>query len=255
MTNKMSIHNVIKNIISIKKNHFIPWRDSFYMREIFLCQNEILKLASHPHYVNIYKNSEIYYWKNIAKWLYKSHQRNEIKKCLDIGCAYGTLALFCKRLFNSDIYCIDYIDTYISRELIERYKFKFQVNNIELDEFPWETKFDIIIFTEILEHLNFHPTITLKKIRNLLTDDGVLYLSTPDAARWGRVTKYYASLDLIPPPNRDMPIVDDHVYQYNKTELINVISDAGFKIDKFAYSPGILNRNRCFNLALKKNNS
>jgi predicted SAM-dependent methyltransferase len=45
--------------------------------------------------------------------------------------------------------------------------------------------------TEVLEHLNFHPVPTLKKVYNLLSENGALYLSTPDAYEWGKVNKYY----------------------------------------------------------------
>jgi len=40
-------------------------------------------------------------------------------------------------------------------------------------------------------------------------------------------------------------------YQYFKDELVSVIEQAGFKIEKFAYSPGALNRHFNFELSKK----
>jgi len=162
--------------------------------------------------------------------------------CLDIGCAYGTLAVFCKTNLKCDTCCTDYTAKYISRHLLNKYNIDFAVSNIELDEFPWDKKFDIILFTEVLEHLNFHPVATLRKIRNMLSDNGVLYISTPDASQWGRVTKYYERIADMPNPTAGIPIIDDHVYQYSVAEFRKIVHDAGFKIQKLKFAPGLINR-------------
>jgi hypothetical protein len=75
-----------------------------------------------------------------------------------------------------------------------------------------------------------------------MTRNGVLYISTPDARAWGKVTKYYKDYNLIPEPGIIKPIIDDHVYQYNIEEFRQIIDAAGFRISKLKYSPGILNR-------------
>jgi 2-polyprenyl-3-methyl-5-hydroxy-6-metoxy-1,4-benzoquinol methylase len=237
-----------KSKLFLNKLHILIYKSTAWMKEINNCQNEILFQSRHPHYIAAYKNEEISYWLHIPKWIYERRQVKRINKCLDIGCAYGTLALFCKRVLNCEVYCTDFGDTYINRALIEKYNFNFQINNIELDEFPWDFVFDIIVFTEILEHLNFHPLATLRKLHSLLADDGVLYLSTPDSSQWGRVTKYYPDLESMPKPQAGMPVVDDHVYQYEKDELLHLFSSAGFKIINFSYAPGVLNRHFNFEL-------
>ena len=109
-----------------------------------------------------------------------------------------------------------------------------------------------IILTEILEHFNYNPVPTLKKIRNLLTENGRLYLSTPDASQWGRVTKYYSTISDMPAPRRGLPLFDAHIYQYKKQELLNILISAGFVIQRFGYSPGYL-AGRHFNLTLNRN--
>ena len=40
--------------------------------------------------------------------------------------------------------------------------------------------------------------------------------------------------------------VDGHIWQYSKTELFSVLDSSGFRVDRFAYSPGLANRH--FNL-------
>lgn len=230
------------------ENHIIK---DLWLKEIGKCQNEICRLDGNSYYLNQYKNSELSYWYHIPKWIYEDNSQKKVTDCLDIGCAYGTLALYCKKLFNSNVYCTDFVDVHISKTLINYYNFIFNVNNIELDTFPWEEKFDVIIFTEVLEHLNFHPLPTLEKIYSLLKDDGYLYLSTPDALSWGKVTTYYSSLTDIPYPNKDLPPIDTHIYIYDKTELVDVLNSAGFKIKRFEYSAGSTGTKH-FNLTLIK---
>ncbi|MHC1723464.1 MAG: class I SAM-dependent methyltransferase [Aminipila sp.] len=224
---------------------------NFELEEIFKCQNEICKLDGNSYYLNQYKNSEISYWSHIPQWIYEDNRQKKVTNCLDIGCAYGTLALYCKKLFNCNVYCTDFIDVHLSKTLINYYNFLFSINNIELDPFPWEEKFDVIIFTEVLEHLNFHPLPTLKKIHSLLKDDGCLYLSTPDALSWGKITTYYPSLADIPYPNKDLPLIDTHIYIYDKKEILDVLNEAGFRIKRFAYSTGHTGAKH-FNLTLTK---
>jgi SAM-dependent methyltransferase len=43
---------------------------------------------------------------------------------------------------------------------------------------PLDDKFDVILCFEVLEHL-FNPLLFLESVRELLNDDGVIYLSTP----------------------------------------------------------------------------
>ena len=227
------------------------FKNEKWMQIILECQEEVLKHNPSDYYINSYQNSEKCYWINIPKWLYSDLRNIQVEKILDIGSGYGTLALFCQKLSQPEIYCIDYAESNLSKSLIEDKNIHFKVNNIEIDKFPWKDNFDIIIFTEILEHLNFNPKPTLRKIHDFLKTNGRLYLSTPDASEWGRITKYYKSLEEMPDPKKDVQIIDDHIYQYKKEELLRVMDNAGFKIIKFAYSPGVVDRH--FNLVLTKN--
>jgi SAM-dependent methyltransferase len=218
-------------------------RNRKWMREIRTCQREISATDPNPYYLKAYRDAEMWYWLRIPKWMAKlSVAGFQVRRVLDIGCAYGTLALFCRRTFDCEVYCTDFTDIYLSPALREKHSFKFAVNNIEREDFPWPIRFDAVIFTEVLEHLNFHPLPTLKKIRNLLTPGGKLFLTTPDAEEWGRASRYYARLEDIPLPGRPLPVVDDHVWQYTKEELFEVLDNSGFRIDRFGYSPGTPNR-------------
>jgi len=161
-------------------------RDQGWAKEIHRCQQEVSETDAHPHYLKAYRDAELWYWLHIPSWMTDLSKAGfKVNKVLDVGCAYGTLALFSQRMFNCEIYCTDFTDIYLSEKLKQNYNFNFAVNNIEREEFPWPLQFDVIIFTEVLEHLNFHPKPTLRKLRSLLLSNGKLFLTTPDAKEWG----------------------------------------------------------------------
>jgi 2-polyprenyl-3-methyl-5-hydroxy-6-metoxy-1,4-benzoquinol methylase len=102
---------------------------------------------------------------------------NRSKKLIDIGC-------------NDGVYCIPYakiggvsLGLDISSSLVEKARAKARglkcrfiqgdIENLNLDE-----KFDVALFSEVLEHL-LKPDSALRKIHSLLLPGGTLLISTP----------------------------------------------------------------------------
>ena len=59
--------------------------------------------------------------------------------------------------------------------------FNIKIDSINTDfNYPFKTikKYDVIFCLEILEHL-FNPLLFLEQLKNILTDNGYIYLSTP----------------------------------------------------------------------------
>jgi SAM-dependent methyltransferase len=222
-----------------------PW-----LRLLRECQQEIAEVGMHPHYARAYRAEEFHYWSHVPKWIDEDARTNRPARCLDVGCAYGTLLLFTKRLTGCEAYGIDFMNCFMNPAMVAKHGLRHAVCNIELAPCPFAGPFDVILFTEVLEHFNFRCVPTLEKLAGLLAPDGRLYLTTPDASEWGRVNKYYASCWDMPPPSNDWKgeVVDDHVWQFNITELIGCVLQAGLRIVRLEYSPGVLHRH--FNLTL-----
>jgi len=210
-----------------------PW-----YKVLLASQNEVCRLCDNEYYRSAYRSEELFYWHPVAKWLYQDAPLYRKGRILDLGSAYGTLAVYASRLFGSGAHCVDFTDCYLSDALREKYEMCFAVNNIELDPLPWEGQFDVIIFTEILEHLNFNPVPTLQKLRAALKPDGKLYLSTPDADDWGRLPSY-PSFRAMPMPQPDVPVVDAHIYQYTMTEVRELAAAAGFRVERAGHAIGV----------------
>jgi 2-polyprenyl-3-methyl-5-hydroxy-6-metoxy-1,4-benzoquinol methylase len=227
----------------------------------FDCQKEITTRTATPEpneygYAPRYRDAELGYWTHIPGWVYEDFRAaagSRTLRCLDVGCAYGTLLLYAAKSLGCELYATDFI-RYLDASLIDAYDIHYQINNIEREAFPWPLQFDVIFFTEILEHLNFKAKPTLQKLRKLLKPGGRLYLSTPDASQWGKQTKYYATYSEVPRLTLDSasPVIDDHVWQFDEAELRRLVAGAGFQIARFDYSPGSPGcGKRHFNLALE----
>ena len=103
-------------------------------------------------------------------------------RVLDVGCSNGfkTKMLFDKYDNIMHITGID-IDSNAINEAKENFaqnkKYKFELKNI--DDLDNNLKYDIINLSYVLQHLK-NPQKVLKKLRNLLTDRGVIIIKVPD---------------------------------------------------------------------------
>ena len=197
------------------------------------------------YYRKSYAPIEPRYWTKIAAWMVEDSinrsniQSRPVSSILDLGCGYGTLLAFSSDVYGAAGTCLDVVP-YLQPEIMNKYNLSFIECNIEKDPFPDDKQYDVIIMTEVLEHLNFQPVPTLRKACDSLSDGGAFFLSTPDAdSGWGRTMEHYASLDDIPAVDPDAEWVDGHIWQYNQRELEGILHEAGFEILRLEHSEGI----------------
>ena len=107
----------------------------------------------------------------------------EIKKgstILEFGCATGRMTKYMKENLDCKVYIVEY-----ERDAYDIAAY-FAVDGVcdDILKFTWATqfkniKFDAIIFADVLEHLS-RPEDVLKQCKNLLADDGKIYISIPN---------------------------------------------------------------------------
>jgi SAM-dependent methyltransferase len=202
----------------------------------------------HGYYATTYRRDEALYWASIPQWMRGDAAKHKTANVLDIGCGYGTLLALAADVYHAQAHCMDVV--HYMPGFGQARGFHFTPGNIQIDPVPPPGTFDVILMTEVLEHFNFDPVPTLKKILSALAPGGVFFLSTPDAAEWGRQTKYYSRLEDLPSASSSIPFIDDHVWIYSREELLDVVQQAGFVVSRFAYSPGVGHRH--FNLELRR---
>lgn len=153
-------------------------------------------------------------------------------KILDIGSGAGSLSIYLASKGNK-VLGIDIskkavvVGIQSARELgLKNVKFKKM-------QFPEEiktnTKFDMILFTEVIEHLK-DDALAIKKINRLLKTEGLLIISTPS------ITAPLHRLHLTQRFDKEV----GHLRRYSLTQLKNILKSNGFKILEIKKTEGII---------------
>lgn len=184
-------------------------------------------------------NRKIEYHKKFLEGVLK-----ENTAILDYGCGAGLFLNYIKNNYgNTDLYGVETNEASIS---YGREEFKLQIDT-EIQE----NKYDFICCYHVLEHIQY-PYKLLQKFRELLVDDGILYISVPEIVQ-------YDILDEASGANAvefEELYHLNHVNQFSRVSLRNLMARSGFEIvkeDGKLYGYTILCRKGSENVLTKEN--
>lgn len=204
-----------------------------------IVQDRLAAIYGPAHYYTThYRKEERGYFGQIPKWISRSCEKMDRNDyILDIGAAYGTLACYCASLCSAEVYTLDVLP-YLSLVAANEFHVSRIFGDVERID-PYWPQPSVVILTEVIEHFNFHPLLTVARIHKSMKPGGLLYLSTPDAnSSWGRVGPY-ASLAHIPHYSRfhsSSERADCHIWQYTETEILGILHSGGFAVSSFDLS-------------------
>ncbi len=103
--------------------------------------------------------------------------------------------------------------------------------NLELEKLPVDgSRYDQILFCEVLEHFTMNPLHWVLELRRVLKDDGLLVLTTPNVARFENVCALIEGRNLYDPYSGYGPH-GWHNREYTRHELHMLMRHAGFVCD------------------------
>lgn len=115
-------------------------------------------------------------------------------------------------------------------------RYSFHVDRFDVEgPFPYEDgHFDIVIFTEVLEHLSRDPMRTMSEINRIIKTGGHLLLSTPNCASIRSILRILRGAN----PNlylvyQRRPSTDRHNHEYVPWEIRELLKLCGFTINEF----------------------
>lgn len=104
----------------------------------------------------------------------------------------------------------------------------FHQFNVETDRFPYEdASFDVLLFCEIIEHLQTDPLQVMKEIKRVLKPDGILVLTTPNVARLDNRLRLLAGKNINDRYSGYGPY-GRHNREYTRDEIDTLLSFCGF---------------------------
>lgn len=145
------------------------------------------------------------------------------KKVLDVGCASGWfLSNIAKKFPKASYYGIDVYDKGIAHAKLLYPKMQFRVADAHAIPFPKET-FDLIICTEVLEHVD-DPREVLLEIRRVLAKNGKVIVELDSGSllfsiAWYLWRKVYGRV-----------WNDSHLHSFTAEKLEQVTTACGFAI-------------------------
>lgn len=178
---------------------------------------------------NIRDQKELeYFWTHSSRYqcLLNKLSKYEKGKVLDVGCYPFHLGKALQEL-GWDVWGISsphepiYDDSQV------------KILNIDRESFPFEdNQFDMVLFTEVIEHL-LNPQFSLKEIYRVLKKNGILILTTPNKiSLLIAIRKIFLSGK---GEKEDSSIYHRHNKEYTMEELKKTIEELGFKIKTAEY--------------------
>ena len=105
------------------------------------------------------------------------------KDVLDLGCEPGYIAIALKvKGYNVTGGGVNLIKGF--KERMDQFQIPIDVYNLDIDDLPYNNgAFDVVIFSEIIEHLFYGVPHCLSEINRVIKKDGFLILTTPNLTK------------------------------------------------------------------------
>ena len=162
-----------------------------------------------------YGRFSYFYFNNLFKPIIKYIKKMKIRKVLDVGCSYGFMLQKFPDSFQK--FGIDVSGYAISIAKKRLPSAIFKIRSAE-EKLPFEKDFfDIILFNDVLEHLE-NPKVALENIWKVLKKGGILYITTPNLNIIRKKIFRYADEK------------EHHISLFSHSNLISLLNSLGFKI-------------------------
>ena len=195
----------------------------------------------------IQKDFTAYKGKKIA-WILNNYNF-KVKNALNVGCGGALSKSISKPYFDKGY---DMIGVDVSEEYLEQFNEIFNADVIQANgiALPFgNNNFDLVNFTDILEHLH-HPLLGLSEAQRVLKVEGVIILTTPNHCAFPlfrclnpliffekAISLHYDRI--LPPRNILTHWMGLNFYhtEFSKDEITRLVKAAGFEILSFETGP------------------
>lgn len=153
-------------------------------------------------------------------------------RLLDVGTTPFTLYL--KQAFAQyDMWTLD--RTPLMEERCNKHGVRFVVGDLDTGCLPFpEGYFDVVVFTEVLEHVFAPASDVLGEIRRILSPGGVAIIGVPNIARLSNRVRLLMGKSPLDPAdvqlNKDWVHGHGHLHEYTRNEISSHCASTGFQV-------------------------
>jgi len=165
-------------------------------------------------------------------------------KCLELGSNPYFTTVLLKHFTSLELTLANYFNPTFAPESVQRITYRdlrtdepaaedlrFYHFSVEFEPFPFaDGSFEVVLFCEIIEHLQIDPAAVLREINRILKPGGTLILTTPNVSRLENVARMVAGVNIYDPYSGYGPY-GRHNREYNKHEIYLLLSYCGFDIE------------------------
>jgi len=161
-------------------------------------------------------------------------------KAAEVGCGYGVLLHCIRDLLKYDVTAYEFPAAIMknTRGLEQSGITVLGWNIYDEDEVAPAESYDIIVCTEVVEHLMLNLPIVLEKLRITLKSGGKLFLTTPNLYSYSRIIKIFQGKNITEKyqdkPRYDNGVIVDpriHPREYTIREVQEAFSNEKWKIE------------------------
>lgn len=166
-------------------------------------------------------------------------------RCLELGANPYFTTMLLQRYSRLQLTLANYFGPHFGAEAVQKVaipassaapgevvEFRFQHFNCEHDRFPYDDgAFDVVLFCEILEHLQLDPVRVILEIKRVLKPGGRLILTTPNVARLENVARLIAGTNIYDPYS-GYGAYGRHNREYTRHELAQLLDYCGFEMEQ-----------------------
>jgi 2-polyprenyl-3-methyl-5-hydroxy-6-metoxy-1,4-benzoquinol methylase len=156
-------------------------------------------------------------------------------RVLDVGCGSGVHGAELKRIHNHRVTGVDISPVSIAKART-RLEAAYVADVTKPEAYPFEAGFDVIVFSDILEHL-YDPVAVLSDHVKLLKPGGHVLVSLPNVAIWNvRLELLFGRFRY-----QDTGTLDrTHIRFFNRRSYFELLEACGLQVEHRRITPGIL---------------
>jgi len=186
------------------------------------------------------KETYFYFHQHRFEYIFKllQHLYSENKYFLDIGSSdYLYTLLATHSLGYRNLYGIDLdVDNPIMQERAKKFNVTIKGCDLSKEKIPFDdSKFDIALLAETLEHFNFHPKRVFTEAFRTLKPEGRFIVTTPNLLRLNNRIKCFFGKSMNDDIKKDYSS-GYHYREYSVREIKYLLKTAGFKDIEIRYA-------------------